>query len=92
MKMSQASNKPAGPRPEVKEGEAQQKQEPREPREPRGEHHEHGTRGDHRGRGRGGFERQSDRPRKDEKESDDSFEEVKERRKPVFHRGSKPSA
>lgn len=77
MKMSQASSKPSGPRPE---GEA------REIRE--GER----TRGDYRGRGRGGFEgRPSDRPARAKDDSDDSFEEVKERRKPQqqFYRGSK---
>lgn len=76
MKMSQASSKPSGPRPEG---------ETREIRE--GER----TRGDYRGRGRGGFEGRSDRPARAKEDSEDSFEEVKDKRKPQqqFQRGSK---
>lgn len=86
MHMSHASSKPTGPRPE-------------------GEHHEHREHRDHDGakptrggygdrggreggRGRGGFDRASDR-KHENKDSDDSFEEVKEKRKPQFSRGGK---
>ena len=43
-----------------------------------------------RGRGRGGYERGSNMAAREEKEaSDDSFEEVKDKRKPQFTRGGK---
>lgn len=91
MNMSHASSKATGPRPEGDTKEQREQREPREHREPREprEHHERGSRGE-RGRGRGGFERGGDRPKKEDSGSEDSFEEVKERRKPQFHRGSKP--
>lgn len=77
MKFSQASAKPSGPRPE---GEATEIRD--------GER----TRGDYGGRGRGGFEgsgRTRDHDQRERVASSDSFEEVKERRKPQqFYRGS----
>lgn len=91
MKMSQASAK--GPR---QEGEQDQKERgERQERPERQERGERTNRGDFGGRGRGGrggFERGSDRPKAEQKESsDDSFEEVKEKRRgpQQFSRGGK---
>lgn len=73
--MSAASAKVAGPRIE---GEGER---------PRGEV---AARGSGSGRGRGGYERGSDMATREEKEdSEDSFEEVKDKRKPQFTRGGK---
>ena len=88
MKMSQASNKPTGPRPEGEQHEHREQREPHKPREFDGSKPARGEFGG-RGRGRGGYDRAGDRAQHKDKESDDSFEEVKERRKPQYTRGGK---
>lgn len=84
MKMSQASNKPSGPRPEGEE---------REPRED-GERQERPPRKEYTGnQDRGNFDRANDRPAAKQQtfDDDEGFEEVKEKRKPQqFFRSSKP--
>lgn len=88
MKMSAPSSKPAGPRPEGEEGKPRTDGD-----RPRGDGDRPRGDGAGRGRGRGGYERGGDRGafKTDEKSvgSDDSWEDVKDKRKPTFTRGSK---
>jgi len=95
MKMSHASSKPAGPRLEGEHKEHDHEHHKHEQHHERdGDRPTRGTRGGfgERGRGRGGFDRSGGdhhaKP-KDKENSDDSFEEVKEKRKPQFSRGGK---
>lgn len=86
MKMSHASAK--GPRQEGEQQEPRERAE-RPEREERGERTHRGDFGGRGRGGRGGFDRGSDRVQ-EEKGSDDSFEEVKEKRRgPQFSRGGK---
>jgi len=89
MTMSAASSKPAGPRPEGEEGKPRTDGD-----RPRGDGDRPRGDGAGRGRGRGGYERGGDRGgfKREEKSvgSDDSWEDVKDKRKPAtFTRGGK---